>query len=258
MHIKSDETDKTDVTPVLIGADPEFFLKDGDDFVSAHDIVPGDKDNPFPLRCGSVQSDGTAVEFQITPSATAEEFCDNIATVLNQLRCHIPRKYKFSFSPVAKFNPIYFKKLPLHAIKIGCLPDFTFVGARNSVVTPQEEERPVRFAGGHLHIGWTKNQPTDSCSKHFDVCVSLARVLYFGGMRPFWEACSERQFAGNFRPKSYGIEYRHFSNEWLAQPVVWPALFKLGVLAGDFARKLHWRKADSFSKEIHKLIFTRP
>ena len=48
-----------------IGADPEVFVADSltNTFVSAHDLVPGTKLEPFAVNKGAVQVDGMALEF---------------------------------------------------------------------------------------------------------------------------------------------------------------------------------------------------
>ena len=60
---------------LLLGADPEAFvvLKDGGIPVSAHGLLPGTKDKPFPVEKGAVQVDGMAAEFNIEPAATEDE-----------------------------------------------------------------------------------------------------------------------------------------------------------------------------------------
>ncbi len=56
------------------GCDPEVFLMVGDKYVSAHGLFPGTKAEPFKVEKGAVQVDGLALEFNIDPAKTPEEF----------------------------------------------------------------------------------------------------------------------------------------------------------------------------------------
>ncbi len=68
---------------VLVGADPEVFVKDASgQNVSGHGMVPGTKKKPHPVRSGAGQVDGTALEFNIEPSKTEEEFVSRIRIVM--------------------------------------------------------------------------------------------------------------------------------------------------------------------------------
>ena len=55
---------------ILIGCDPEVFVKQNGVFRSAHGLIRGDKKNPQKIRSGAVQVDGMALEFNIDPART--------------------------------------------------------------------------------------------------------------------------------------------------------------------------------------------
>ena len=203
----------------LIGADPEFFVKKDGKFVSAYGLIEGTKKNPQKVPGGAVQVDGMALEFNIDPASTFEEFNNNINKVLGHLRAMVPPEYEFAFVPVAHFDPAYLKDQPLEARQLGCEPDFNaYTGAANPV---PNVEATFRTASGHIHIGWDKNQDIndpeflEACrmmTKQLDVVLATSSILYdFDTTR--------RQLygkAGAFRPKPYGVEYRVLSNAWLA------------------------------------------
>jgi len=56
------------MTQILVGCDPEYFVKKNGIFQSAHGLIMGDKKNPQKVRNGAVQVDGMAVEFNIDPA----------------------------------------------------------------------------------------------------------------------------------------------------------------------------------------------
>jgi len=53
---------------ILVGCDPELFVKKDGVLVSAHGLVQGSKEHPFRVSKGAVQVDGMALEFNIDPA----------------------------------------------------------------------------------------------------------------------------------------------------------------------------------------------
>lgn len=214
---------------ITVGADPEFFLTHGDHFVSAHDIVPGRKDEPFKLKHGAIQADGTAVEFNIDPASSSEEFVHNINEVLEQVRKLVPLKYSFQFLPSVEYEPKYFKRIPYEAKLLGCDPDFNAY-AHGEMNHPPEEVGTMRTGAGHIHAGWDQNLDVYD-EHHLLECCDVVQALdrHIGGRQDIWDNDKKRQQMygkpGAFRPKPYGVEWRSLSNAWLNYPVLWPWLF---------------------------------
>lgn len=206
---------------ILVGADPELFIRNPNngDFVSAHDKVPGTKYEPFKVPSGAIQVDGTALEFNIDPAATVDEFVNNINAVRATLNSYVPG-YNVVAEPVAYFGEQYFTwEVPSHAKELGCEPDFCG-WTRDMNPRPDPGFVPMRTASGHIHIGWTEG--ADVYDKaHFEYCAKVARQMdyYLGVPSLLWDQDSTRRKlygkAGAFRPKPYGVEYRVLSNRWL-------------------------------------------
>jgi hypothetical protein len=211
---------------VLIGADPELFMQNPNSgvFVSAEDLVhgpriPGTKLEPHKVPYGAVQIDGCALEFNIDPAATVDDFVRNINEVRSTISAMVPG-YKVVAEPVARFEAGYFKyEVPSHAQELGCNPDYNgWTKETNPRPDPQGE--PMRTASGHIHIGWTEGQDVEGYD-HFHLCCKFARQLdyYLGMYSLMWDKDGTRRKlygkAGAFRPKSYGLEYRVLSNRWL-------------------------------------------
>ncbi|CAN5950618.1 unnamed protein product [Sphagnum jensenii] len=111
---------------ILLGADPELFMKNPNDgsFVSAHGLVPGTKHKPFKVPFGAVQIDGTALEFNIDPAGTVDEFVHNIQTVKQTISSYVPG-YNVVAEPVALYDKEYFDwEVPGTAKELGCDPDY--------------------------------------------------------------------------------------------------------------------------------------
>lgn len=211
-----------DISKVTIGADPEGFFVDkaSGKSVSAHDLLPGTKENPQPVDKGAVQVDGMAWEFNITPAATEDEFVENIQFVMNTIKEMVPHCY-LSDDVVCKFSPEVWNSTPEEALELGCEPDYNaYTGEQNP--QPNQEEQ-FRSASGHIHIGWAEGMDVNDPG-HFDACCMLTKQLdsLLGvaslPLENVEQGPVRRKLygkAGAFRPKSYGMEYRVLSNFWL-------------------------------------------
>lgn len=202
---------------ILIGCDPEVFVKKDGLFKSAFGLIKGDKANPFPVRRGAVQVDGMALEFNIDPAATEDEFCINVQDVFNQMKLMVP-DYEVVASPVAHFEAAYLKEQPPAALELGCDPDFN-AWTTEANVKP-DADRPMRTASGHIHIGWTNGEDTQG-NDHLNRCRMAAKQMdfYLGLPSLIYDNDTLRREmygkAGACRYKPYGVEYRTLSNAWL-------------------------------------------
>lgn len=226
---------------ILLGTDPEVFMKQHGKFISAHGMVEGDKESPYLVKDGAVQVDGMALEFNTDPAASLEEFVGNVDSVLAQLKEMVP-DYEVVATPVAHFGYDYIQSQPEKAKELGCDPDFNaYTGKENEV---PNAELPFRTGAGHVHLGWTEGADIQD-PIHFAACMSIVKQLdfYLGLVSLTFDTESERRAmygaAGAFRPKSYGVEYRTLSNAWLASQGliawVWKAANKAveSTMAGE-------------------------
>lgn len=218
---------------IKIGCDPEFFLysEKHDAFVSAHDLVPGTKEDPYRLEKGAVQADGTAVEFNIDPATTDKEFSDNILTVLTQIRDMIDPKLKFRFLPSVRYKPEYFAELPDVSKELGCTPDFNAYNEGKPNEKP-DNKTTMRTGAGHIHIGFTEDKDPFDKSHLWDCCeVVKALDNVYGNIEPVFDTDKDRRrmygAKGAFRPKHYGVEYRVPSNAWVKYPGLHKVMFSM-------------------------------
>lgn len=248
---------------VKVGCDPEFFLINKKTMarVSAHDIVPGTKAAPHKLDKGAVQADGTAVEINIDPASSADEFEDNLHTVLDQVRKIVPSEFSFDYTPTIQYPARYWEGLPDSAKVNGCDPDYFAAG-----ITWTPTIRPINmrngaqcFGGGHLHVSWTKDADVDDKNHLFDCTVvvdSLER--WYSTAHFIWDTDYKRgfEYGGRvFRPKPYGVEYRSPSNAWLRYPLLWPWIFESVDRVLDCVAKN--RKRDGFEYYYHSSRIAR-
>ena len=202
---------------VLVGCDPELFLKKGRSYQCADGVIPGTKEHPHKVDKGAVQVDGMAVEFNIDPARSKEEFIDNVKSVMKTLEDMVG-DHKLVAIPSVTFNPKVWGDAPDEAKVLGCEPDFNaYTQAAND--KPDGPDR-FRTAAGHIHIGWTEDQDINDPVFRRD-CEALVKELdYRLGMVSLLvdPDTKRRQLygkAGAYRPKSYGVEYRVLSNFWL-------------------------------------------
>jgi len=204
----------------MLGADPELFVYRGDNPVSAHDLIPGTKANPYAVPGGAIQVDGTAAEFNINPAKTFDEFNDNIETVLQHLQEYLPDDCYLRPQSVVVWDSEYFETLPYTAIELGCMPDFdAWTGRRNP--KPKLKSSPtLRTAAGHIHIGFTENA---DCQDMQHILAAQEMIKLMDWHVGTWSCDADPDKirrslygkAGACRYKTYGVEYRTLSNFWV-------------------------------------------
>ena len=209
---------------ITIGADPELFLLKNGSPVSAFGMIPGNKKAPHKVDNGAVQVDGMALEFNINPSETVDQFNNNIDSVLKTLRGMVPSDYEFNFDASVTFDSEHFNSQPKEAVVIGCDPDYDPYRHRE-YPAPMDNNSTTRAAGGHIHVGWGTDFDIHN-SAHIAACEKMAIVMdYFLGLPALVldsSPASDARFcsygrAGAYRPKPYGVEYRFLSNFWVSK-----------------------------------------
>ena len=219
--------EKMTAANLLVGGDPEFFLYDRkiSEYVSAHNMLPGTKEAPHKMKCGHVQVDGTAVEFNIDPASSEEEFIENVHGAINCIREMVDPRYDFIFTPYVQYTAPTFAKIPKKALELGCNPDFNgYTFQRNPVPNTGGKYQMIRTGSGHVTVGFTPELLSEdeyTGMDHLLTCGRIARNLdvTLGVPSVDWDRDRVRRGlygqAGAFRPKPFGIEYRVLSNKWL-------------------------------------------
>lgn len=215
-----------------IGCDPEIFVKRRGKLVTAHGLIPGDKQNPHPVRDGAIQVDGMALEFNTNPVSLGdfELFNYTVLSVLNSLKESVPTGHSFLVEPAVVFDKDYYDSCPEEAKVLGCDPDFN--AWQDGIPNPGPDgSTPLRTASGHIHIGWAKDIPVDN-PDHVAICCDFVRELDcdLGLLTLIYDGDDRRRQmygkAGAFRPKPYGVEYRVPSNAWLTTKSRRKAIFE--------------------------------
>lgn len=204
-----------------LGCDPEFFVERDSQVISAHPLVKGTKTNPEPVPGGAVQVDGTALEFNIYPAHTEDEWTNTIYQVMDHIRDSVLSPAHLSMLPASAvtFSSEEWDRVPDFARVLGCDPDWNaWQMIMNSMAPPPKR---FRTAAGHVHIGWTQDKDINDpdyqyeCGalvRHLDATLGLSSVIMDAQGGPRRKLYGS---AGAFRPKSYGLEYRVLSNFWI-------------------------------------------
>ena len=207
---------------ITIGADPEFFLLYNDEPISVEGKLGGTKRKPKPIdEFGNMyQEDNVAVEFNICPSKTKEEFRQNIKKVLTFLKSKFNTSFSFSDRSALFFPETELKTV--QAMTFGCEPDYN--AWTNEINPPpniaslaktkllQKQYETLRSAGGHVHIG---------CELALEKPLEIIQAcdLFLGVPSILIDTDNTRRKlygkAGSFRYKNYGVEYRSLSNFWI-------------------------------------------
>lgn len=237
---------------ITIGADPEFFIGKNGKPTSAYGLIQGTKKKPLKVEKGAVQVDGMALEFNIDPAETEEEFLNNLDVVQKQLLEMIPGFEQLKEASVT-FDMQLFGVQPLQATALGCEPDFNGQTNMPNIMDPALQFFPMRTAGGHVHIGGLDTNDTYS-TNHMQLCCDLAQLMdeQVGVYSVLWDKDDKRRQmygqASAFRPKKYGMEYRTMSNAWIFNK-------KISSLVFQFTKDAVERLFDPDRRPVNENIF---
>jgi hypothetical protein len=218
---------------VTVGHDAEVFLWDSsvESYITSIGKIGGTKKDPLPVEKSStglmVQEDGVTLEFNNRPLEIGEgsvgrfidQWVDHMYTAQNELSRFVRSKnknYYVETAPQAEFTD---EQLDHPQAKtFGCDPDYLAhqYGAMRTPPTP-DDLKNVRAAGGHVHIGYDKE---NSGIPDFALIQLIEAYVYARYVRQDPQYGENRRgqwygLPGLYRPKPYGVEYRTPSNFWL-------------------------------------------
>lgn len=200
---------------VLIGCDPEAFVRRGQTIHHCIGVVGGSKDAPRAVANGAVQEDNVLFEFNVDCTADAAVFSTRLDSVLGAGR-NILRESGLHLVPnVSSHSYESMDGWPEQAFVFGCDPDYNgLTGEVNP--KPSAEDPFLRTAGGHVHIGWSHlGEVTKELQQR--VIVMCDYVLGLPSLSEDTDTRRRELYgkAGACRYKSYGVEYRTLSNYWI-------------------------------------------
>lgn len=215
---------------MMLGSDPELFLKRGNDYVSAIGLIGGSKDHPKPVKeLGKgyyIQEDNVALEYNTPPARTQGAWTQAHNRMLEYLGNFLAKKnLQYSVDASVSFP----KDQLAHpkAMVFGCDPDFN-VWDLEPNPRPHSADPFLRSCGGHVHVSFRgTNSEKILLGRKMDMCLGLWSVINDPDAR-------RRELygkAGSIRFKPYGIEYRTLSNFWLKSPDWISMVYQLSAVA---------------------------
>lgn len=211
---------------ITLGADPEIFLTTpkGKPW-GARDCSTGTKAKPEPFHGGGLQVDGLALEYNIPPAETIDQWVEYHSNILDRMEERAKEQglviCDASFLDFAEYIKV--AKATEDELEFGCEPDLNAMTGEENVMPDNDGNITYRTTGGHVHVGFS-NWPQDkveamatarSLVKVMDATLGLWSVLNDNGH----ERKKLYGNAGAFRLKSYGFEYRTLSNFWVFQEI---------------------------------------
>ena len=231
---------------VSLGCDPEFFFKDDKgNTTGSEKILPPtgiktdqatmDECQRKGMRCMNIGSqivvDGVQAEINPKEATCRAVMGYEISNCFRDLsRALKGRNVKVDVAPVVEVSQAEMDTLSDASKVFGCAPSTNVYTQGTSKIKVDPRKYTKRSAGGHLHLGdydyrsdytpaqWSR---TFKALKNVDVMVPMLDIIVGNTCVLLDRDPSNKERrknygrAGEFRLKSYGIEYRTLSNFWL-------------------------------------------
>ena len=208
-----------------LGSDPEFFFVKDNKVVPSSEVISDDEHNDEDTP---VIRDG--FQGELNPSAHP---CRQVSgayvgrALLDAVRIAKRSGATISLDVGHIISDDVWKKTSTDMKRFGCNPTLTAYRANAERVTGLREK--FRAGGGHLHFGLANPAGVDcgKLVKVMDIVVGNTCVLFD---RDINNARRRKNYgrAGEYRLKSYGVEYRVLSNFWLRSYTLWSMVTALG------------------------------
>lgn len=235
---------------VTIGSDPEVIIIDEQGHPkSMIGYVGGDKKNPKYINGIGFQEDNVLVEFNTVPCSNGQELFEQIQNSLELIKENfLPHNWRISEECGGEYSYDELFLHPEQALEFGCDPDFcVYENAVRNQLDPEDFQN-LRFAGGHIHIGYTQGNE----GKNGIIAMLLDALLILPTVNRLSDWEKQRRtlgygVAGSIRHKPYGLEYRTPSNDWIFNENKTEIVYETVKLAVELSNH------DDVVKQLHKM-----
>ena len=202
-------------TSLELGSDPEFFYVDKEG-----EVIPSTQ--VVPKEGNLVKQDGFQGELNPYANTCRAIGGSNIYDALEEANDYAKRiDAKLSFNVGHIISDKVWKSSPILLRRFGCNPTINAHESKFKRVTGLRER--FRAAGGHIHLGGLRQEEKNDANKLVtlmdivagNTCVLIDRDESNARRRTMYGR------AGEYRIKSYGLEYRVLSNFWLRSYTLW-------------------------------------
>lgn len=249
---------------IMLGGDPEFFLKDKDGIIGSELFIPQngmklitDRTKELPnsanVRCENtfVKRDGVQVELNLSPQTCRGYLANEIANCFYTLYKSL-ENINISEEAVVKIKKKRLDALSEDSRKFGCAPSNNAYSKKENKIKVNPSKYLTRSAGGHIHFGQItspikntrikilktdkygygeytiENMQKDAEEIVMFLDTILATICVLIDRDPL--ATKRREVygkAGDYRLPKHGIEYRTLSNFWLKHYFLFSLVFGL-------------------------------
>jgi Phage phiEco32-like COOH.NH2 ligase-type 2 len=206
-------------TSFTIGSDPEFMVFDlsKKKIVSSLPLLP-DKEHPIDLGEGIlVYADNILAEAKFPPARTKAEFIGSFRNAFQRLERHLGNN--FNIAPVTYHVYDEVELSDKKSWEIGCTPSYNGYTERENPIIKFKDG--TRTGSAHIHIGNQKLCNFDvrhQAVRLLDIFLGVASVIFEKDGEPSRTRRRYYGSAGEYRPTSYGLEYRVLSPYVLRNP----------------------------------------
>lgn len=223
-----------------IGSDPEFFIVDDkNNPIGSYVFFDGTKEEPEEMDNGfGILKDNLLVEGNIPPSASKEEFVDNMEFLKELIQSVLtPQKAILHSADVMEFDPMWINTPD--GQYFGC-SQFKSAYAKKNFDTPTLRNNK-RQAGFHIHISYTINDKCDIFKREMNGLIAKAMDCFLGMPSDEILFSEERRGSygvlGAYRDTSYGLEYRSLGGFFTASEYL-PWVYDQTIKAIDFCKSI--------------------
>jgi len=243
---------------LLIGSDPEFFLKKDGEIKTSLDYIAGDKYSPINIGKYKVFKDNVLVEGNMLPSTSSNDFINKMKEMKEMIKlvsggCDVISMDSFKFKPEQLDNE--------EAKTFGCSP--YELGWESKTIDANDLSKSlIRSAGFHIHIGYEKEsnkimkkQLDKMIARAYDYfCINPSRIHHNDEFRN-----KNYGVYGAYRNKPYGVEVRSLGGffsqdkylEWVYNQSIETIKF---VSNPENFRKLQMLKSPKFTNAEYRFL----
>ena len=232
-----------------MGCDPEFFFTRGGKVIGSEKVLPEDGLKSADYWGGKFIRDGVQAELNPTPSTCRAAVGNAIRACFKDLHTKILKDkadISADFSQCIEVSKEEMDSLSEKSKIFGCAPSTNIYNegkCKTSVIAVDPKKYFGRSAGGHIHLGtynwygYNDDKTAKDALKGADIMVPVLDIVVGNTCVLIDRAESNKERrkvygkAGEFRLKTYGIEYRTLSNFWLRSHQLTSFVFGLSRLA---------------------------
>lgn len=219
-----------------MGCDPELFISLNGEVKGSHTII---EEQGVGDQWGKVVRDGVQVELNPTPDCCRAFLSNSISNCFRVLKDKLSKsEMKVDFRRTIELSPAQYEELPEEAKRLGCMPSLSTDPSSMSIgLLVSDEPVLTRSAGGHIHFGHFKWNPSHGAYNHDwykenDTRVTMIMDLVLANQCVMLDtdptnAIRRKLYgrAGEYRLPKHGYEYRTLSNFWLIHEAIFSLVF---------------------------------